>query len=84
MDDLVSTLSGSETENERAALNAQPCQCVSCGTCRGSGHVWLPTRDVWPEDEISRCDDCDGSGITEQCDRCTALYELDRMDARGW
>lgn len=58
------------------AVAARPCQCVRCGSCRGTGNVWRPTGG-YPEEDIERCDDCDGSGITEQCDRCAEMDEIE-------
>jgi hypothetical protein len=49
------------------------CKCVSCVTCRGSGHTWRWDELICGE-ESERCEDCDGSGLTEECDEC--------MDAR--
>jgi DnaJ-class molecular chaperone len=65
---------------ERDALAAQPCQCVTCADCRGSGHVWYQTGR-YPEEEMEGCDACSGSGITEQCDRCADLMELEEAYA---
>jgi hypothetical protein len=61
------------------------CRCVSCGECRGSGTVWFAfggreylgngRRDDL--DEMETCHECRGSGISEECDRCQLLRELD-------
>jgi hypothetical protein len=52
-------------------LNRQPCRCVSCSTCRGTGRLSM-------EDDYSiSCDECDG-GITETCDRCQLLSEYEQ------
>lgn len=68
----------SQTYDEaRAAIQARPCRCVSCGTCRGSGRMWRNVAGAWPDEESMTCIDCDGDGLTEVCDRCAELSELD-------
>jgi hypothetical protein len=54
------------------------CQCVSCGACGGTGHIWTDFRGRYlgqhrsdDTDELESCPDCDGSGITEECDSCS-------------
>lgn len=63
-------------DEARAAIQARPCRCVSCGTCNGNGRMWRDTG-AWPEGESVTCIDCDGSGLTEVCDRCEDLAEFD-------
>lgn len=58
---------------DKDALNRQPCKCVSCSTCRGTGRLWLPNS--FEADDSIACDECDG-GITEECDRCQLLGQL--------
>jgi hypothetical protein len=43
------------------------CTCVSCGTCNGSGKTWFWHHGV---EESETCIDCDGSGLSEECDYC--------------
>lgn len=73
------------------AVLARPCQCVSCGECRGSGSVWYSMGGAgrgtylghhrWDDlDEIETCDVCGGHGIVEMCDRCGELEGLEQME----
>lgn len=73
------------------AVQARPCECVSCPECRGSGSVWFsfagPGRGTylgssrWDDlDEMEACDTCGGSGIAELCDRCGELEELEQAE----
>ncbi len=55
-------------------LNAQPCRCDLCRTCHGRGSVLDPHSDPWVNEY--ECTDCDG-GITETCDRCSLLIEIE-------
>lgn len=32
------------TKTERYQVNQEPCRCVSCGACGGSGNIWLDMR----------------------------------------
>ena len=76
------------------AVAAKPCQCVSCPECHGSGHVWFafPGPDRGGKylgdhrcddlDELELCFHCGGSGITETCDRCQEMEDLDQYDDR--
>ena len=59
---------------ERVAVT---CRCVRCGTCNGSGSIWFDYRGKYlgnqrsdDLDELEICDDCGGSGISEECDEC--------------
>lgn len=67
-------------------LNKQPCQCVHCDWCHGTGNIRVsydaPGRmsegfgdDM---DDLEPCDQCHG-GITEVCDRCREMEELDQQ-----
>lgn len=59
------------------------CRCVRCPECRGSGHVWfafggreyLGAGRCDDLDEMEGCDECQGSGITEMCDKCQREWE---------
>lgn len=65
-------------------VEAEPCRCVPCADCEGSGSYWV---DSWGRytgqhrsddlDEMEPCDTCGGSGISETCDRCQLLTEMD-------
>lgn len=63
----------------RKQLESQPCKCVSCGACGGSGQVEYDTGS-YPEWDLESCYECDGSGTTECCQRCEDLAELDREE----
>ena len=72
-------------------LESQPCTCVQCPTCRGTGTVWFsshPRRFLGSSrsddlDELEQCEFC-SNGILEICDRCAELeaYEHEE-DSRG-
>ena len=76
-----------EMQKAMDELNAKPCECVSCGECRGSGHIWVDFRGRYlgnsrcdDLDEIETCGECYGSGIVETCDRCAEMEELDMIE----
>ena len=58
------------------------CRCVSCGECLGSGFAWV---DFWGRhlgarrcddlDELVRCEECGGSGLSEECDECVSCED---------
>jgi hypothetical protein len=52
-------------------VRAEPCRCISCGTCGGTGYI--PSWDGLDSDP---CEDCN-QGISETCDRCTLLVDLE-------
>ena len=62
--------------DQRAALLREPCTCVSCGDCRGTGTWEVPSLG-YPEYELESCDTCGGSGILDVCERCQMLDELE-------
>ena len=64
---------------ERDALLKIPCQCISCPDCKGRGVLWTYRGDVYPDEEMETCDYCEGSGISERCDRCQERTELDDL-----
>ena len=57
-------------------LAGQPCTCVRCPDCLGNGNT-RRSYDSWPEFELENCDTCGGSGVTETCERCQWLEELE-------
>jgi DnaJ-class molecular chaperone len=66
-------------------LEAEPCECVSCAECHGSGTIFVDLRGHYvgagmrdDMDEPESCDGCRGSGIIEECDRCMTLDDYDR------
>lgn len=64
-------------------LESEPCECVSCGDCGGSGTMWLDmaghvvTCMVDDTDSPESCDMC-SNGTVEECERCAALNDYDR------
>jgi hypothetical protein len=71
----------------RAKVAVEPCACVRCGACGGSGTIWLDFRGRYlgnsrcdDLDEMEPCDECSG-GIVEVCERCQLLEEMDNEAA---
>jgi hypothetical protein len=63
---------------------AQRCTCVNCGECLGSGTVWrsfsgryLGSGRCDDLDESHTCEECNGSGVTELCDLCQDMRDVD-------
>lgn len=54
------------------------CRCVRCGECRGQGNVRAELNLA--DFDLETCEGCGGSGITEVCDRCQLLGELEHDD----
>lgn len=57
----------------RATVQQEPCACVKCVMCGGTGRY--RSDDVW--DEYGTCEECN-NGIVEVCGRCEYLADLDR------
>lgn len=60
------------------------CRCVYCAECNGTGSIWLDMLGHYlgnhrsdDMDELERCEECDGSGIVEECEACQALEETE-------
>lgn len=71
----------SKTDYEAVAKN--PCTCVTCGDCGGTGNVWRNYDDLGRHagggiDDLSKLEPCENcrSGIIEVCDRCRLLEEM--------
>ncbi len=71
----------------QAKVEAEPCRCVPCGDCGGSGNIWVDFNGRYlgnhrcdDLDEMEPCGTCGGSGIVERCDRCQLLEEMDHED----
>ncbi len=70
-------------------LEAQPCECVRCPDCKGTGNVWfsfggkryLGAHRSDDLDEMETCENC-SNGILETCDRCAQLeeYEFEQIE----
>jgi hypothetical protein len=71
-------------------LLASPCRCISCPDCGGRGSMWRTLDGKYHVNrcndmgDLETCDSCWGSGISETCDRCIELEQIDRdeEDAR--
>lgn len=61
-----------ETREAIAKVSKEPCRCVSCSMCNGTGRVRY--GDYMGESDP--CEDCD-NGITEVCERCQLMEELE-------
>lgn len=59
---------------ERERVSAEPCKCVRCVMCSGTGRIRV---DHWSGYDTEPCEDCD-NGIAEVCGRCEYLADLDR------
>ena len=66
------------------AVAKEPCTCVSCGECGGTGNVWRNYdhlgRDagggIYELSDLESCDACHGGIIIDVCDRCCLLEEM--------
>ncbi len=64
------------------------CRCVSCAACHGRGHLYVDLRGRVVEGgfddlcDLETCDDCGGSGITEECDACREAWGQDEEEWR--
>lgn len=57
---------------------ADRCECVRCDTCKGLGDIddLMDYSGRYPYP----CDDCEGSGITEMCDYCMDVMEIEQNE----
>jgi hypothetical protein len=69
-------------------VRSEPCRCVRCGDCGGTGSIWVDHRGRYlgshrsdDLDEMEPCDQCSG-GIVEVCDRCQLLDEMEHDEDR--
>lgn len=71
-----------EVRADIAKVNAEECRCVRCSWCGGSGRERC--GDYLGDSEC--CDECGGSGIVQNCERCQLLtdlgYELEEMEGK--
>lgn len=59
----------------REELNKEPCACIRCSACGGSGRICI--HDQFAFEEHDPCEECEGSGIFDTCDRCQLMDEHD-------
>ena len=71
------------TAEARRKISEEPCRCIVCDACGGTGSVWRAFDGTYlgnhrsdDMDELERCEECD-HGIVEICARCEALCEFD-------
>ena len=74
-------------------LYTLPCKCVCCGYCRGTGNIAVNydaagrVLDLGMYDDsydLEPCDQCHG-GISEVCDRCRDIEELEQeLEEEEW
>lgn len=64
-------------------VSAEPCTCVRCSACDGTGSYWVDIGGRYigshRSDDLSEmeyCEEC-SDGIVEVCDRCQLLEEMD-------
>jgi DnaJ-class molecular chaperone len=62
------------SKEDFAGVAALKCECVICPDCKGTGDI---KRSLDGFRETERCDNCQG-GITETCERCRLLEEMDQ------
>lgn len=62
----------------REAVAAEPCECVCCVMCSGTGRIQV---DHWSGYDTEPCEDCD-DGIVEVCRRCQYLADWDEQKAQ--
>ena len=55
---------------ETPSPTLQHCTCTTCPECGASGTVWRPEFSMPEGRELYSCDECNGSGISEECDYC--------------
>jgi len=71
--------------DEMERVEAEPCRCVWCSCCNGTGNIRVSYDAIGRMhesfgddlDELELCDQCHG-GVVEVCDRCQLLEEIGR------
>lgn len=61
---------------EMEKVSAEPCRCVICDSCNGKGYLRY-SNNQFDDDDTEPCDDC-SCGISQVCDRCQLLEEMDQ------
>jgi hypothetical protein len=57
---------------DRATVESEPCRCVKCVMCSGTGRINV---DHWSGFDTEPCEDCN-NGIAEVCGRCEYLFDI--------
>lgn len=76
-------------DEEIKRLESEPCTCVICPDCNGTGSAWWSFghkkylgKHRWDDlDELEPCENCH-NGVIESCDRCYMLADLENQ--RDW
>lgn len=81
----MNSAEGTEKPDWVKNLEAEPCRCVRCEACGGSGTVYydiggryIGRSRIDDLCEPESCDMCSG-GIVDECDRCVALNDYDEL-----
>jgi DnaJ-class molecular chaperone len=62
------------------SVQQEPCRCVYCGVCGGSGQIKVEDRSQPEGWDLDTCYACDGSGLEDVCERCLFLEEIDQEE----
>jgi DnaJ-class molecular chaperone len=60
-------------------LQKEPCRCETCSACRGEGAYKIDDRSQPEGFDLEFCDYCSG-GVSEVCDRCQAMEDLEHQE----
>jgi len=73
-----------EVDERRTGEIEMACECVLCGSCGGTGSIWvdfagryLGNRRCDDLDQMEPCEDCGGSGVIEVCYECQEAQDED-------
>jgi len=58
----------------KTAVEREPCRCVRCHACGGTGTIIIFAT------ELDECATCSGTGAEFTCDRCDFLEELSQEE----
>jgi DnaJ-class molecular chaperone len=57
-------------------MSDDECRCVQCPDCRGLGTVRRYDKSQPSGWDLDTCEECRGSGVIEECERCLMLEEM--------
>jgi RecJ-like exonuclease len=63
------------TKPEADQLEKEPCTCVWCDSCNGRGEI-----PSYGRLDVEECEECNGGGLIEMCDRCQLLDEYNQEE----